>query len=229
MNAAVPVIRSIGPPPTQHAERVVGAMLRHLSAEHAKVDPVALSGRWGNPIAQARGADRMRQHPHVLAVQVTPGKKATYELDIFLWVVWDSDRNDMMLAGSTCAKPWIACAQIHLEFRHGRRVSDSCGMHFFVTHHALSRLAERCGARTPDDVLTATKALLDAYIAAAVGDAELRDEGRKRLAVIRADWRPPEYLAFAHGWAVFAPHREYDGVAVVKTILAPDQTRNIRL
>jgi hypothetical protein len=34
-----------------------------------------------------------------------------------------------------------------------------------VTHHALSRLAQRSGARTVDDLIAATKALWNAYYA----------------------------------------------------------------
>jgi hypothetical protein len=75
-------------------------------------------------------------------------------------------------------KPWLAVVSTLVNWRGSRREPEiRHGPIILVTHHSLSRLTQRCGARTPSDVLVATHALLDAP-----ASARKHHDNRDRLA-----------------------------------------------
>jgi hypothetical protein len=72
-------IQSIGPPPQQHADRIVAEMLRDLAGKRAQVELAIIAAietsRDGNPKAQAKMAERIRR-AGAEYVSLQPGKRA---------------------------------------------------------------------------------------------------------------------------------------------------------
>ena len=158
--------------PERHADRVVADMLRFIAAEHAgtlqRVGAAIRDMNAGNPKAQARMVKRIRRvaGANLIDISLTPGKRGHYRIALYDWVAWDNDRGDEIKPGDQIpAKPWLICAVTGIQGGgSGARQADSCFV-LHITHHALSRLAQRCGARTIEDVITAAKALWRSYYA----------------------------------------------------------------
>jgi hypothetical protein len=167
-----PVIQSVGLPPEKHADRVVAEMLRFIAREQqarrARPPLVHKAISDGSPKAQARMVERIRRSggPIVIDVKLTPGKRGRYLIELYDWCVWDDQRGIEINPGDAIPnRPWLACNVTGIEGigDSERRVESHNAL--FVTHHALSRLAQRCGARTVDDLIAAAKALWRAYYA----------------------------------------------------------------
>jgi hypothetical protein len=174
MNKPVmPVIQSVGPPPTLHAERVAAAMTRWLIEEQLKRIPVWRSiikkRNDGNPQAQRKFVKRLSEAggPIAFNIMLDAGKRGRYQLYIHRWAGWDNgvlldslDKNGKN-GPPIPERPWMA---VLLQ----KIVSKGNGTHLFdneeaivtlITHHALARLAERCHAREPKDLLTAANSM----------------------------------------------------------------------
>jgi hypothetical protein len=155
-------------PPERHADRVVADMLRFIATEHAgtlqRVGAAIRDTSAGNPKAQARMVERIRRVAGANLIDITPGKRGHYRIALYDWVAWDDDRGDEIKPGDQIpAKPWLICAITDIRGRgRGARQADS-GYVLRITHHALSRLAQRCGARTIEDMIIAAKALWRSY------------------------------------------------------------------
>jgi len=163
----IPQIESVGLPPEIHADRVVGEMLRWLAAEHA--------GAWkrvqaairpaGTPKAQARLLQAIRRAGgdtvfHTLLQEGTRGRFRIYGLD---WCAWDTSRQGDVGPGDPVpGRPWLCCNIFTVDGRRKRSLESR--RFLYVTHHALSRLAQRCGARTVEDLIAATKVLAVTYM-----------------------------------------------------------------
>jgi hypothetical protein len=91
---AVPEIQSVGAPHELHADRVVAAMMRHLSKQHAAlwelIDGVTKGGyvRDGNPRAQGKLRDRIKA-AGASFVHLEAGKRGKYKLIVSDLVGWD--------------------------------------------------------------------------------------------------------------------------------------------
>jgi hypothetical protein len=155
-----PTIECLGPPPERHADRVTGDMIRFLITERVgtqtriEAELVRSFGkRDGNPKAQAKLVERVKSAggKTLLSVLLCPGKRGRYSLAIYDWVGFDPERN-VTIQGSDVPplKPWLACWLTLFSALDGKRDSAT-GAFLLVTHHALSRLAQRLGAREPDD------------------------------------------------------------------------------
>jgi hypothetical protein len=150
-------IQSVGLPPEQHADRVIAEMLRDLARKRAQIElaigAAIKSSKDGNPKAQAKMAERMRR-AGAEHVTLTPGKRGRYEITIYHWTGWDPIGDQEIRDDSTMPqKPWIACQFTYIETKgRGRGLAEyTGGPLLLVTHHALSRAAQRFGIRTAHD------------------------------------------------------------------------------
>ena len=176
-------IESVGPPPERHADRVVAEMLRDLARRRAQIEQAIAAAignsKDGNPRAQAKMAERMRRAgaEHVTLI---PGKRGKYTIQIYQWIGWDPIRDQEIGVDDTIpAKPWIACHISHIETRgHGRGFADiAAAPVLLISHHALSRAAQRFGMRTNEHMLNAARYIWDATQKLIIKNAH--------------DWTPP--------------------------------------
>jgi hypothetical protein len=158
-------IQSIGPPPEKHADRVVAEMMRHLATQRAHLWPaihdVIANCKDGSPKAQRKMADRINA-AGATYTKLTPGKRGKYCLEIFDMTGWDPMRNNEITLDDRCPRrPWLAHWVSVIESSgNGRCKLDFKAAPFvFVTHHALSRAAQRLGARTVDDLIAVANAI----------------------------------------------------------------------
>lgn len=167
-----PHIASMGLPPERHADRIVGEMLRYLAIEHAgtfdKVYGLLSLRRAGNPKAQRRLVAQVKRigGPTVIDVMLNPATRGRHRMMIFHWYPYDETRRKVIEPGDLLPlKPWLACGATVVEGRPqdgASGLSSHCGL--YVTHHALSRLAQRVGARTINDMIAAAKAIWKSYV-----------------------------------------------------------------
>lgn len=159
-----PTIQSLGPPPERHAARVVAEMCRWLDEELDRLNRLmcdqieAGRSRLGNPVAQQRFVERIRKAggKGVVELRLTPGKRGRFRLR---WVAWRVLRK-------TTERPQLACTIFFLDSADPGDAQTK--RMFTLTHHAQVRLAERCGAQTPNDLLDALEEIyrgVDAYAA----------------------------------------------------------------
>jgi hypothetical protein len=221
---ACPVIQSVGPPPQLHADRVVAEMLRWLVDVRAGMDErfwqEVANGSFGNPLGQQRVVERLRRAGgrFISHCNLQPAKRCRFKLTLVEIDVWDpasDERVDAVLPD----KPWLAMVTTSIkgEGPHRRfRIKGSALL--FLTHHALSRLAQRCGARDAADLLIAADELFHEFARAAKDDARLAPK------TVPHGYQLP--FALPHrgtgGVAILSPHDRADrDAAVVTTILDP--------
>jgi hypothetical protein len=147
-------------PPERHADRVVDEMSRLLVRGGAGIrDAVAVAlntGADGNPKAQARLAERIRRVGAgvVTRVDLVPGKRGGFTLSFCYWTGWNPERDDPIETSDAlpAGRVWLAYWFADITGEGGGKYSNVSAPGFLVTHHALSRLAQRCGARTAADL-----------------------------------------------------------------------------
>jgi hypothetical protein len=86
-----------------------------------------------------------------LDVELTPGKRGRYELMIWDFTGWDPRRDVKIQSGDEIPeKPWISCNLTHLRsLGRGRETLEFRSFPVLViSHHAISRTAQRLGLRT---------------------------------------------------------------------------------
>jgi hypothetical protein len=162
----LPEIQSIGPPPEKHADRVIAEIMRFIVGVRARewpdveaifTDPHASDG---NPKAQAKLVKKIKAAAGecCLGAQLRPGKRGRYTVTSFFLSGWDPAEERLVTDPEAIPyQPWSALSAHRIE-RHGHRQVK--WQHFpvlFITHHALSRLAQRCGARTAIEVYRAVQ------------------------------------------------------------------------
>jgi hypothetical protein len=203
MNA--PVIQSIGPPPERHADRVVAEMLRWLKAEGdrlmVRVDAMlaAEGPPPGSPRAQQRFAMRLAKAADqlLLGIWLKPGKRGKFKLFMSVWGV---------LAEGT-DKPQVVLGTFVFDSLGHYRVEPHYKRLFIVSHHALSRLAQRCEVRTVQDLHQALALMGDAAMSAG-------------WEFLHADDYPPAGKRFAFDGGIAVLKRDADsGDLVIATIL----------
>jgi hypothetical protein len=121
----------------------------------------------GNPTAQAKIARKLEEScwPFVLDVRLKRvGKRGRYELCLATLDGWSAAlRRVIMNEGEVPAKPWLALGLHWIESRGNHRYDESHVTMMMITHHALSRLAQRSGVRTVRDLVEAVDAIWVAY------------------------------------------------------------------
>ena len=203
--------------PERHADRVVAEMLQHIArwqqARRSRPFLVRKAMSAGNPKAQERLVERLRASGGIAAIdmKLTPGKRGRYMIEIHDWTVWDEARGVEMASGTAIPeKPWLLCCVTGVRgLGDGHTKVDSCYV-LHLTHHCLSRLAQRCGARTVDDLIAATKALWGSYRAYRAVKPGTDTPDGTRLTVD---------LPNRMGKAVAVLRRHEDGGLIVATIL----------
>jgi hypothetical protein len=165
-----PTIQSLGPPPERHADRIVAEMLRHLAQQRAALFPAIaaalVQSSDGGPRAQRRMQERV-ERAGAIASHLTPGKRGCYELVFYDLAGWDVGRHaEITTTDPLPDKPWIVC-HVNLFTSPGRgREQRDFRSHplLFVTHHALSRAAQRFGATHSRHLIAATEHILVATL-----------------------------------------------------------------
>jgi len=186
-------ISSVGPPPERHADRVIAAMLREAAELHVKLQDeigralVAFSA--GSPRGQRKIARRLRESGATFYVHLNPGKRGKYKLtfmDITGWNPHGGEHGTGAWIGPDDfipERPWLAVWTNQIVSRGNYRVDPKCAVLLLVTHHVLSRAAQRLNVRTPQDMLNATFAFV-------AGILEFID---------KQDWQGPMP---ANGWRI---------------------------
>jgi hypothetical protein len=104
--------------------------------------------------------------PFVIWVEIGSGKRSRYELQTVTIDGWHPYRSALILDENDRIpeQPWLACIWAVTKSVRRHRYDTENGWPFFCTHHALVRLAQRCGARTANDLLTAVNNIWTAYL-----------------------------------------------------------------
>jgi hypothetical protein len=170
--AVAPEIQSVGLPHSIHADRIIGLMLQHMAKRQAELwagidaildDPYC---RDGNPRAQAKLEAKIRKLG-ALRTSLTPGKRGRYEMFIYTLAGWDPKRDVPIEPGDPIPeKPWV-CTLFHIVCGqgHGRVTHAISSPPLFVTHHSLSRSAQRWGVRTAEDLSAVIETITDVAFA----------------------------------------------------------------
>ena len=158
-------IQSIGRPPERHADRVVAEMMRQLARDHARlwdtITGITASSSDGTPRAQRKLEERVKR-AGALTTQLWPGKRGCYTLVAYNLTGFDQRRDaPIRLDDPVPERPWISCNVTAIESKgRGRNeVELSSRPILFITHHAMSRAAQRLDMRTSDHLLDAARAI----------------------------------------------------------------------
>jgi hypothetical protein len=184
-------IQSMGPPPQRHADRVVAEMMRDLARKRASLwddinEAIATSSD-GNPKAQRKMEERVKR-AGALKTILTPGKRGCYTLIFYDMTGWDQRRDEEILLGDEIPeRPWIACIVNMLEsLGRGREtVKRKSSPVVFITHHAMSRTAQRFGLRTSEHLMTATRVIWNGTVSL------VNRKGKSWLDAPPQGWRVP--------------------------------------
>ena len=174
----IPQIISVGAPPEQHADRVTSEMLEFIvrlrAAVWAKGEATIAPSAMGNPAAQERHVARLRKLNGALwpFVHLTPGKRGRFTLELIEITGWDGNAHRRIDAFDDIAelpsRLWLYVEHIRIVGRPNAEPEGSGGGIVWLSHHALSRLCQRCNARRPRDLIVATHALVSAVCEAEV-------------------------------------------------------------
>jgi hypothetical protein len=201
-------IQSIGPPPERHADRVVAEMMRELAHKRAAVwramQEAIRTSSDGSPKAQRKLEARIRRAGAV-STKLTPGKRGRYTLYVYDFTGWNERRDEEIKLGDPIPeRPWIACHLDRLQSEGGGRnaVDFKSEPFLFITHHAMSRVAQRLGMRTSEHMLSATHIIWNAAIDLFYEKKDLE----KVLAAPPQGWHVPVLNGTAV--VVLRPHRK---------------------
>jgi len=211
------LIQSIGPPPERHADRVVAEMMRELARKHAwvweTIAEVVNASADGNPAAQRRMEERIKRIG-VLATNLDPGKRGRYRLLIYDLTGWNQRKDrEIVFDDKIPERPWIACNVIIIksEGRGADRVTFRSKPMVLISHHAMSRTAQRLGMRTGEHMLKATHAIWTAALDV------LHEKEDDWLNAPLEGWRVPMRTA-DNAIVVLKKHRKRDAL-VAATVL----------
>jgi hypothetical protein len=214
---ALPVIKSIGPPPERHCERMAVEFARWLVAQEHRYYPAwadALDTRNdGNPKGQMKMVERLAKAagPMLLDNSLAPGKRRKYTLALHRLIGWD--KGGMIEIGAPIpAAPWLAVIVEQIVCSHAA-IDQNYTVTALISQHAIARLAERCGARDPLDVIEIARTMSLAII------KRLKKTYRDEMPL--GGWRVP----FKGGIAIVR-FDEASGNPLVTTVLPP--TENVQ-
>jgi hypothetical protein len=168
----IPRIISAGAPPEQHADRVTSEMIAFIirlrAAVWAKGEATIAPGKMGNPVSQARHVAKLRKLHGALwpFTHFEPGRRGRFTLDIVEITGWDCvAHRQIEVFDDIAALPtrlWLYARHMRVVGRPNADWESFAGGIVWLSHHALSRLCQRCNARHPRDLIVATHALINA-------------------------------------------------------------------
>jgi hypothetical protein len=166
-------IQTVGAPPERHADRVTAEMMRYLAAQSAHIretvrEIVRATLDDGGPRGQQRMCQRIeaagttlgrRRRANVRTI-LKPGKRGKYKILVMFWAGWDRDREQEIKVGDPIPeRPQLVYWAGALEGTgNGRRTICYLPI-LIISHHVLSRTAQRHELRTVDDMLDSVEAL----------------------------------------------------------------------
>jgi hypothetical protein len=166
----VPTITSVGAPPEAHADRVVAEMLRFLvrgQLAREKAIAAVLNLPDGNPRAQAKIARKLEETgwPFVLNVSLKKsGKRGRYELCFVSLDGYSPSLRQVIVDEKDIPhKPWLAISLHWIKSRGNHDYDERRATIMLLTHHALSRLAQRSSVKCIWDLVGAVVAIWSAY------------------------------------------------------------------
>jgi hypothetical protein len=232
-----PKIDSVGVPPERHADRVVADMMRLIIEAHAvilgAIHAAFRDGSDGNPLGQQRMARRIKDSAGGLLFDcvLMPGKRGRYKLILTDCAGWNPITGRTIRAGwnivegeaeddDTCAipkKPWLACRVTHIESQGRGYYKVKRPIPRLITHHSLSRLAQRSNAREAIDLVLSVNAAWSAFLDADIKAVEAGVPFCNRPAGRRLGVSLPAGLGDVV--TVICPHDERPHTHVVTTIL----------
>lgn len=129
-------------------------MMREVIAKRSGITnairKIFATGRTGNPRAQEKVAERIRKAGAV-HVTLKPGKSLKYEMTILEISGWDPARNAEVLQDDPLPeKPWLVVYATIIKDKERNVFSHPV---MFITHHALSRYAQRLDLRSSEQIV----------------------------------------------------------------------------
>jgi hypothetical protein len=223
-------IRTPGPPPERHADRLVAEMLRHLAIKRAllsnKIVEALVTSSDGSPRAQRKMHDRVLRAGANRAL-LEPGKRGRYTLFYFDWTGWDPARGkEIEVDDPIPPRPQIVCwlSSIASEGRGRHKLHFRTAPFLFVTHHALSRTAQRLGARTVADLEAVVARLSDTAMELLnKKDLGLSDDDDGWARVPPMGWRVP--LTKSGNIVVVLKKHDALPALVAATVITPEEAR----
>lgn len=161
----MPQIKTLGPPPERHASRLVSEMCRWLVTENSRLSAALRlhlnsgKSRLGSIVAQRRFIERLSRSPAaraLVALHLIPGKRARFKIQFSVWGVITPSGEILQPDDPMPEKPWLTCGMVSMS-----RDAERYFHVFTLTHHAMQRLAERCAARTPADLIDTLRLIYD--------------------------------------------------------------------
>jgi hypothetical protein len=233
-----PKIDSVGAPPERHANRVVADMMRLIIEAHAgilgAIHAAFRDGSDGNPLGQQRMVRRIKDSAGGLLLDcvLMPGKRGRYKLILIDCAGWNPITGRAIRAGwhiiegdaedddtlSIPDKPWLSCRITHLESLGRGHYKVWRQIPLLITHHSLSRLAQRSNAREAIDLVWSVNAAWSAFLDADIEAHEAGVPFCNHPAGRRLGVSLPAGLGDIV--TVICPHDERPHTHVVTTILA---------
>jgi hypothetical protein len=171
-----------------------------------------------NAVAQLKMLERIKEAAgsFCLGAEIETGKRGRYVLTFLTMNALNAETKKIVRPDDPIPeKPWLAFSFVSITSKGRSRYDNECGVYLLVTHHALSRLAQRCGARTIDDVAQAARQIGSTFFeyGSQTADEILRDNTRMKVELPRE-----------MGTAV-CPLRRYDdfGCVVIATLWKEDE------
>lgn len=212
----LPIIKSVGPPPEKYADRIVAEMLRMIvraRTQRMKAITVMAGRSDGGPRAQGKMLKALEQQhrPFVLSTLLEPGKRGRYKIHAVFIEGWDADKKQIIVNDYDIPdKPWLACHRFKFTSKGRGEYDQDLGVMMMITHHALSRLVQRCGAKSAGDLIAAVGNIFWAYVERITKDSKpIGNDERLRF-------KTTETLS---AYAVLQHYADGQGGIVVATIL----------
>jgi hypothetical protein len=224
MRHELPKISSVGLPPEIHADRIVAEMLKVIACFRAmswrEMHGIVGTLPDGNPGAQEKVKKRLEKviGRFLVGIALKSGKRGRYELLLATLEAWNVETNAAIgPEGELPEKPWIALVSTVLKSKGNHNYDQEDRIVLLVTHHALSRLAQRCGARTIDEVYDAVWTIAAQFIAQQFETkAPFRDHDRMRVK-----------LPHDMGVAICAARLDTDNCPVIVTLWKEDEPEEV--
>jgi hypothetical protein len=154
-------IQSIGPPPEKYSDWVVAKMIRDVVERHSCVRNEIVSAIKNSSDGSPRAQKKLEQRIYragAISTHLYPGKRGKYYINIWDWTGWDPARDEEISPKDAMpTKPWLAfwVSRLESEGRGKNHVSLRGTPLVFVTHHSLSRAAQRWGVRDGLEMMAA--------------------------------------------------------------------------